>query len=218
MSFKSTATPIPEYHDMFPQQQQTPRAHTKPASDHYTPLCTSQPLASSSVTRWQQTNPQMLYDRLTSPLPAYTDVSRAPRVVDLHSPATARYDCSSITSDQQAPWLDRTPAHRNHVIPERRCSDHYSSLDTYPTSTAPTYQHTSSHVSDSQAVKCCRGASGSSKNWWTSPEGSLTTGHSNNMSDLFPLLYANSLLSSYSSHHDNRHGDYYYGNNPHRRN
>lgn len=208
---------------MFPQQQQMLTAHTKTKSDHYTPLSTLKPQTSSSALPRQQTNPQVLYDQLTSP-PAYTgasarnaDTSRAPRAVDFHSPATTRHDHRFVTSEQsyqQAPWLNRTSPHHDHVIPERRHSDHYNSLLTYPTTT-PAYPHTSSHMSDTQTLECWNDrstTSGSSRNWRTPPEGSLTSrqsGQRDHLSDLFPLLYANQLLSSYSSHQDNRHGDYY---------
>ena len=196
-------------------------AHTKTASDHYTPLSTLEPQTSSSAVPRQQTNPQVLYDQLTSP-PAYTGASArnadTSRAVDFHSPATTRHDHRFVTSEQlyqQAPWLNRTSPHHDRVISERRHSDHYNSSLTYPTTTPVYPPHTSSHMSDTQTLECWNGrstTSGSSRNWRTPPEGSLTSrqsGQRDHLSDLFPLLYANQLLSSYSSHQDNRHSDYY---------
>lgn len=131
-----------------------------------------------------------------------------------------------------------TPEH-HHVTPEchrvtpemlsRRQDDDYRRYPiTYPLP----------HVSNSQAEDyrsrdhgrsigtTSNGSSSSSSSWQTPPGSSSATGHwqqsggnraSNNAFGLFPLLYANSVLSSYSSYHDNSRGDHYHDTGAYRK-
>lgn len=154
------------------------------------------------------------------------------------SETVVRHDHSYTTTEQshrQAPWLDRSHPYHNYTVPEtssRRQDDHYNrrfSFDTFTTSSVA-YQQAPPHVSNPHSSRDhdrSRGATSSSysssRNWSAPSSSSSVTDHwrhsthndnvGNKASDLFPLLYANSVLSSYSSsHQDKSHSDYYYGN------
>ena len=88
------------------------------------------------------------------------------------------------------------------------------------------YDRSSGVASSSYSTTSSSRSSGYHSNNWSSPSGSSSvtdrwrlsdSTHNDNagnkVSDLFPLMYANSVLSSYSSsHQDKSHSDYHYGN------
>ena len=195
----------------------------------------------------ESTTSQSAYTNACTSSPATT---RTPNGLSFCSETAITYDRSYKTTEQshqQPPWLNGSHSDHHYTAPEissRRQDDHYSRRDICPTSSIA-YQQ-SPHVSNPQAMLDYRsrdhdrssgatssssssGSSGSSKNWSAPSGSSLATGYwghsthdnaGNKVSDLFPLLYANSVLASYSSsssHQDKSHTDYHYGSNHYRR-
>lgn len=177
--------------------------------------------------RFNQTNttPALHNQQVSTTRPTYytdvttdrnSDTSRFPRSVNRQSESVATYDPNYISSEQSQ-WLYK--AHSE--MPLRTPDYHHSKDFSHSPSNIATHQQMSPHVTDSRAQVDHRsddrdrssGATGVSNN--RSVGSPITTGlwahsshdsTSNNMSDLFPLLYANRLLSSY---HNDSHSDFY---------
>ena len=189
--------------------------------------------------------PMYDHDSITSEH-SYQQVPWLNRTPEHHHATPERHrvtpECHHVTPERHhvtperhhvTPERHRVTPERYHVTPEmlsRRQDDDYKRYPiTYPlphVSNPQAEGYRSRDHSSSIGTTSNGSSSSSSSSWQTPPGSSSATGHwqqsggnrtSNNAFSLFPLLYANSVLSSYSSHHDNSRGDHYHDTGAYRK-
>ena len=145
----------------------------------------------------------------------------------LHSVTLVPHD--HMMPEQPLPWLNEPRPNHHYAMPEtpsRIQGSSYNGVRHFSPSSSVPYEKGSPHLTDyirdeNRSSSSTSYRSGSGTDWHTSPGGSsvidswhhLThNGAGNGLSDLFPLVYANTILSSYSPQKDKRHSDHYHSN------
>lgn len=212
----------PTYGERFLQQQKEVSTfnpiHASVARALHANVSMSQSQTITLLSCSQEVSSSSSHLAYTSASNRYDDTSRTPRSEKLFCSETRdhNYVTSAQPNQQLLPWMNRTHPFHNYTAPEShlRRQDCYSTSSDLSRTSSTANQHTS-YPSNSQTIPNYRSgdlvsrSTTSSRTPLRSSSSPWTQSSSNNggPSDLFPLLLANSVLSSYSdqyNRYDNR--------------
>ena len=230
----AVSTPVSRHYEQ--GHQQPPRY--RPTPPHPVPLLSLEPSYTNTPTLGPHSdspkpllsapwsNPGNPAPRSTYTSPNYHAMRNDP-ILHSVTPPTHNH----VLPERPPPWLNEPCPDRQYTMPEtssRMQDSSYNDLRFSPPSSVP-YHKGSPHLTDysrddNRSSSSTSHRSGSGRDWQSSPGGSSATdswqhsahnGADNRFSDLFPLVYANSILSNYSQHQDKSHSDHYYSDNHH---